>query len=1470
MIPIKKAVLRAYTPPVFEDDPVKSHAAHTLNLLIFGTGFCLTLYLVVTAIINPTVLANVRILLLLFPLLVVMRWLMHRGHVKIASAIFSTHLFAGFCVIAYYEGGVGTVSFNGLLLAALVAFLLLGLRGGIVFSLLALGVGLLFTSAESLALIPSPAFDHTPMSFLFTNFIYMLGAVGVLYIAIATVQKSISSSRRSHQIKDEALGALERSEARYHAIVEDQTTYFHRYSLDDRVLKVNDAYAALFSKTPLELEGMPHKDFMPTYLLNRLAGVRGQLSPANPVVFNDHRYITPDGEERWFQWHNRLICTPGGEPVEYLGVARDITEQRLAQEAIRRSETLYRTTIDAIDDMLHVVDVDLNLVLVNSHLLNTNQSLDLSMEVLGKNLFDVYPFLDEKVKEEYNQVFTTREEVVTEEKTEFNDQVVFTETHKIPIFDGEVVTKILTIIRVVTESKLAQQGLVESETRFRAVFENNPSPILVVELQQLVLTTVNPAFCKLLGYSREELIGRTIKDLTHPDDIEKYGQELQRLLSGEISVYSDEKRYFTKHDEVVWVEFSMTIIKNGDGEALYGLVVEQDITSRKEAEQTIQRKITELTTLHDVSTVVLRTTDEDELIEKVTSIIGEILYPDHFGILLVDADHDQLSIHGSYRHLPKKFYDLIILRGEGITGQVLQQGIALRYDNVEEAEFFIHTTPGIRSALAVPLKIDDRIYGVLNAESQELAFFSENDERLLVTVAGLLATAIEKSRHFTASQMLAQELEGLYLTALATTQLAEPKEYLAKVRDEVMRAIPHDAFAVMLVDIDDDEMEIAFAADRTEVFEKVVGTRFPIETAPLVGEVVDTKLPTNIGDLSMKEANYHLNHPIGIVAQSLLSVPLIHGKRIVGVMTTLSEEKDHFTKEHQRFLEALAPQVAIAFENTKLYQLEHQQRELAEALRDTANVISGTLDFDEVLERILSNLGRVVPHDSASIMTLDDGKLSAHIIATRGYESFGVDPEDLKKIVFPIDESSHLHEMLISRCSSILPDVVDHPGWLSVPQTTWIRSYLSAPIIVEDTVIGFMNLDSTHVDFFTPQHAERLVDFAQQAAIAIENAMLYQELEKHSIFLESAVQDATAELRASKERVETILNNSPDAILLLSPKGTIELCNDAFTQMFGYTAHDSLGGTFCMLAEEGQATYCRTFLQEVVAARSTKRTEISACHRDGRVFEVEMALAPIYVEDEILGIVSSLRDISSMKRVERMKDAFVSNVSHELRTPITSLKLNHSLIKMNPEEQDKYLERQDREIRRLADLIEDLLRLSRLDQKKIELDYTILDINQIADHLVEDRQSIAEDRDISLLFIEGASLPNIWADSGLIVQALSVLLTNALSYTPSGGEIVVRSELVKKADQSWCVLSVGDSGPGISPNEEPYLFDRFFRGETGLNSGNPGTGLGLAIAKEIVERHHGKIEVTRQGLNGTGATFSLWLRTEGVAVTEIR
>ena len=267
----------------------------------------------------------------------------------------------------------------------------------------------------------------------------------------------------------------------------------------------------------------------------------------------------------------------------------------------------------------------------------------------------------------------------------------------------------------------------------------------------------------------------------------------------------------------------------------------------------------------------------------------------------------------------------------------------------------------------------------------------------------------------------------------------------------------------------------------------------------------------------------------------------------------------------------------------------------------------------------------------------------------------------------------------------------------------------------------------------------------------------------------------------------------------------------------------------------------------LIVAHDVTRRKWAEDEIQQRTAQLEIANQELETANERLQVLSNI------------KDEFVTNVSHELRTPITNLKLYLMLLQHRPEKRDTYLATLQHETIRLENLIEGLLALSRLDQDRVELNFAPLDLNALTREFVTDRLVLAESKGLTLNCQNDPDLPLISADSNLMGQVLSILLTNAFNYTPAGGRVVVQTQQSQAQTEHKVGFSVSDTGPGIPPEEQRQLFTRFFRGKSGRKSGVAGTGLGLAIAREIIERQHGHIEVASQGVPGQGTTFSVWL-----------
>jgi signal transduction histidine kinase len=276
---------------------------------------------------------------------------------------------------------------------------------------------------------------------------------------------------------------------------------------------------------------------------------------------------------------------------------------------------------------------------------------------------------------------------------------------------------------------------------------------------------------------------------------------------------------------------------------------------------------------------------------------------------------------------------------------------------------------------------------------------------------------------------------------------------------------------------------------------------------------------------------------------------------------------------------------------------------------------------------------------------------------------------------------------------------------------------------------------------------------------------------------------------------------------------------------------------------------------DALSTKGSWEGELRPMNKSGRLYDVQLTIASVRNQrGEIIGYVGSQRDITQAKQLERLKDQFILEVSHELRTPVTNMGLFLDLVERGrPEKRPEYLATLNNEVNQLANMIEDILDLSRLEiGKQKKATFTSVDLNLLAEQVISAHMPLAQERGLELEFEPANSLPPVRGEPNQLSRVITNLLTNAIRYTPSG-YVRVRTY----AAEGGASLEVQDTGIGIDPEDYPHLFERFFRGKKVSQSKIMGSGLGLALVKEIMDIHEGRIEW--QSENGRGSTFRVWL-----------
>jgi PAS domain S-box-containing protein len=278
-------------------------------------------------------------------------------------------------------------------------------------------------------------------------------------------------------------------------------------------------------------------------------------------------------------------------------------------------------------------------------------------------------------------------------------------------------------------------------------------------------------------------------------------------------------------------------------------------------------------------------------------------------------------------------------------------------------------------------------------------------------------------------------------------------------------------------------------------------------------------------------------------------------------------------------------------------------------------------------------------------------------------------------------------------------------------------------------------------------------------------------------------------------------------------------------------------------------------MRELAADPFTPSFDEFELGRDGRDFQGFTAPV-IGGNDEYLGRVWTLRDVTEQRQLDRLRDALIATVSHELRTPLTSIIGYLELLGTGPDqlsaEDAGYIEVVSRNATRLQHMVEDLLFLAQLDAGSFSLDLGDADLVELAGDAIEAARPAAEAKNL-ILTLEHDQPALVSADANRIGQALDNLISNAIKFTPEGGKV----QLLIESRGSGYALHVADTGYGIPASEQQRLFERFFRSTTASAHSVPGTGLGLTIAKTIIERHGGSIDF--ESTEGRGTTFTVSL-----------
>ena len=404
-----------------------------------------------------------------------------------------------------------------------------------------------------------------------------------------------------------------------------------------------------------------------------------------------------------------------------------------------------------------------------------------------------------------------------------------------------------------------------------------------------------------------------------------------------------------------------------------------------------------------------------------------------------------------------------------------------------------------------------------------------------------------------------------------------------------------------------------------------------------------------------------------------------------------------------------------------------------------------------------------------------------------------------------------------------------------------LQQVVALPMTIREELIGVLYVFRAYGGRFTSNDRQILASFADQAAIAVHNAQLYETISQE------------------KQRLDAILEYSADGVMILNAGHRIQVFNRALSRLSGWPASDAIGrhhdevirwanlDTSADLNDAVAGGWPLPSAQPIYVEGDLRR-------KNGGTISLGITYAPLFDQAQhLVNIIANVRDITRFREAEEVKSTFVSVISHELKTPVALIKGYADTLLRKDASWDRRTTRQSLEVileetNRLNALIDNLLDASRLQAGALSLELDEVAIDHLAIQEAHHFRTQTDRHEILTHF--PAEFPTVKGDAGRLKQALDNLISNAIKYSPEGGTI----EISGRARNGEVVVTIADQGVGIPLEEQPRIFESFFRGMSERHQATPGAGLGLYLSKAIVEAHEGRIWVESEP--GEGAAFS--------------
>ncbi len=630
--------------------------------------------------------------------------------------------------------------------------------------------------------------------------------------------------------------------------------------------------------------------------------------------------------------------------------------------------------------------------------------------------------------------------------------------------------------------------------RLATVIEQAQEAIVITDLQGNIVYA-NPFFELITGYPVSEALGlnpRILKSGQH--DAAFYEILWNTISKGETwnGTFINRRKDGSIYHEAA----TIFPIKDSSGTILNYATVKRDISAQVQAEQEIIAFARQQALLNDITQAALEQTDVVSMMNILAKKLGELYASDGSYITLWDEQRGVPIPMAAYGNMSDIYSTLASEPGDKtLTGSVLEAGHSIAVDDVQNTPYI---SPGVvalfptRSALGLPLIASGKKLGAAMITFIQNHHFTQAEIIQGEQAASQVALALLKGQLLDEEQKQRHLAERLRETGRILSTTLDTDHLLNLILEQMKDIVPYDLASLLLLEGNMARVVRTLNIDINQSNKKnFIPEAINVLEVESFSEIVQSRRPVIINDVQ--------NYPGWVDYLSInsfqcwIGAPIIARDDLIGFLCLAKSTAGYYTFEHATLLEAFAGQASLALQNSRLFETAQRKAKESETLRQAASAITRSLNLAEIIDIILEQLNFVIPYDSASVLLLQGNELE--IVGGHGFP----EPAEVLGLKFSLDGDNPCALVYSTRQPFILEDApMMYQSFTETPHER-ISSWLGVPLIVQGKVTGMISLDSVKSGTFTPDHARLAAAYADQVAIALENARLFAQTQELAI-----------------------------------------------------------------------------------------------------------------------------------------------------------------------------------------------------------------------------------------------------------------------------------------------------------------------------------------------------------------------------------